>query len=39
MIAYNGMLPGTIEKVNCISEKTYNMLKEEKDRQDGFSTL
>ena len=39
MIAYNGMLPGTIEKVNCISEKTYNMLKEENDSQDGVSTL
>jgi hypothetical protein len=35
MMAYNGMLPGAVEKVNCINENQYNMLRNLKEMQDG----
>jgi hypothetical protein len=35
MLAYNGMLPGAVEMVNCINEDMFNELKLLKDKQDG----
>ena len=35
MMAYNGMLPGAVEKVNCIDQDQYNMLRNLKEMQDG----
>ena len=35
MLAYNGVLPGSVEIVNCITEDQCNELKKLKDKQEG----
>ena len=35
MLAYNGVLPGSVEIVNCITEDQFNELKKLKDKQEG----
>ena len=35
MTAYNGMLPGAVEMVNCIDENEFNQLQDLKNKQEG----
>ena len=35
MTAYNGMLPGAVEMVNCIDENQFNELQGLKNKQEG----
>ena len=35
MMAYNGMLPGAVEMVNCIDENQFNELQGLKNKQEG----
>ena len=35
MIAYNGVIPGPVEKVNCIDENQFNELQKLRNKQEG----
>ena len=35
IIQYNGMLPGAIEKANCIDQKAFDFLMEQRKLQEG----
>jgi len=35
MITYNGVIPGPIEKVNCIDENQFNELQKLRNRREG----
>ena len=35
MIAYNGVIPGPVEKVNCIDENQFNELQKLRNKREG----